>query len=55
MPCFSVVYGAQHYFGQDDGTSTAVRVAVSSDIHVDKRTATVTVKLITYLFAVDEV
>ena len=55
MPCLSVVYGAQHYFGQDDSTFTAVRVFISSDDHVDKWIATVTIKMISYSFAADEV
>ena len=55
MPCFGVVYGAQHYFGQDDSTCIAVRVSIRSGDHVDKWIATVTVKMISYSFAADEV
>ena len=53
MPCFSVVYGAQHYFGQNDSTFTAIRVFISSDDRADKWM--VTVKMISYSFASDEV
>ena len=55
MSCFGVVYGAHHYFGHDDDTFTTVQVAISSDNHIDKCTVTITVRLISYLFAVDDV